>query len=317
MRRAHCFELSANRSPATRASGRALLRSWRPLAAALPVLAAGLVALAGAGAALASEPASRILSIGGAVTEIVYALEQEHRLIARDTTSTFPSEAEDLPDVGYMRALSPEGVLSVEPDLIISAEGAGPPETIEVLDAASIPFVTVPEGYTADAVVEKINVVGEALEVPDAAGALASEVAAKLQAAASAAEAAASGSDEKSVLFILSTQGGRVMASGTGTAADGIIRLAGAQNAVSEFEGYKQMSDEAVAALAPDVILMMDRGGNHGAADEELFAMPALVTTPAAQDRAVVRMNGLTLLGFGPRTADAVTALSDALYGGS
>ena len=66
---------------------------------------------------------------------------------------------------------------------------------------------------------------------------------------------------------------------------------------------------------APDVILMMDRGGDHGVADDELFAMPPIRLTPAAQTRSVVRMDGLFLLGFGPRTADAVTALSNALYG--
>ena len=109
------------------------------------------------------------------------------------------------------------------------------------------------------------------------------------------------------------------MASGTGTAADGIIAMAGGVNAVSAFEGYKQMTDEAVAAAAPDVILMMDRsgsGGDHDSSDAELFAMPAIATTPAAEAGAVVRMDGLTLLGFGPRTAEAVTALSGALHGG-
>ena len=70
---------------------------------------------------------SRLVSIGGDVTEIIYALGEEKRLIARDSTSLYPKEATQLPDVGYMRALSPEGILAVNPTAIIAVEGSGPP----------------------------------------------------------------------------------------------------------------------------------------------------------------------------------------------
>jgi len=285
-------------------------RSPRRLLAFTMLAIAVLPSAAGAD----TEPATRILSIGGSVTEIVFALGEADRLVARDATSTYPVEAEGLPDVGYMRALSAEGVLSVAPNLILAEEGAGPPETIAILEAADIPFVTVPDTTDAAGVLAKIRTVGEALGVPDKAETLAREVEAELEAAIDA--AAANGDEPKRVMFVLSTQGGRIMASGTGTAAAGIIELAGGVKAVTEFEGYKLMTDEAVAAAAPDVILMMDRGGDHGAGDDELFSMPAIAPTPAAEARAVVRMDGLSLLGFGPRTADVVRALSNALHGG-
>lgn len=260
-----------------------------------------------------THPGPDVLAIGGSVTEIVFALNQQHRLLARDTTSTYPDAASQLPDVGYMRALSPEGVLSVAPKLIISEDGAGPPETIKVLKAANIPFVTIPDAFTGAGVVAKIRAVGTALDVADQAEELALSVQADLQSAV--AKAAESAAAPKRVMFILSTQGGRIMASGSNTAAAGIIEMAGAVNAVNAFEGYKPLTDEAVNAAAPDVILMMDRGGDHGVANDELLAMPAIVTTPAAASQSVVRMNGLYLLGFGPRTADAVSDLSALLYG--
>ena len=274
---------------------------------------AGVALWVSAGAAQETNPHADVLSIGGSVTEIVYALEQEHRLIARDTTSTYPPNATRLPDVGYMRALSPEGVLSVRPELIISEDGAGPPETLEILEQASIPFVVISDDYSRQGVVSKIRAVGAALGATERAETLAKEVGAQLDEAV--VKASVHEGAPKKVLFILSTQGGRILASGTNTAADGIIRLAGAVNAVTQFEGYKPMTDEAISAAAPDVILMMDRSSDHSAANDELFAMPAIVTTPAAKDRAVVRMNGLYLLGFGPRTAEAVLDLNTALYG--
>jgi len=260
-----------------------------------------------------AEGDQNVLAIGGSVTEIIYALGEGDRVIARDTTSSYPPEVGALPDVGYMRALSPEGVLSVNPGLIISEDGAGPPETIDVLTAANIPFITVPDGYTAEGIVAKINAVGDALDAGPAARILAEEVTAQLDAAVNAASTKA-GDTPKRVMFILSTQGGRIMASGRNTAANGIIEMAGGVNAITDFEGYKPLSDEAVSAAAPDVILMMDRSGDHSSDNAELLAMPSIATTPAAQTQSVVRMNGLYLLGFGPRTADAITDLTAALY---
>lgn len=261
----------------------------------------------------AASPDADILSIGGSVTEIVVALGQEHRLKARDATSTWPPQITDLPDVGYMRALSPEGVLSVGPTLILSEEGAGPPEALDVIRAAKVDFVEVPDALTAEGILQKIAIIGEALGVPERAEGLATEVETALTGAL--VDATRPADDKKRVLFVLSTQGGKINASGTGTAADALIRMAGGINAISEYEGYKQITDEAVGLAAPDVILMMDRGGDHGIADDELFDMPAIRLTPAAQSRAVVRMDGLLMLGFGPRTAEAITRLNDALYG--
>ena len=274
----------------------------------------GILALCFAFSVRAGEAASddgRVLSIGGSVTEIVYALGQGDRLIARDTTSTYPAEAMDLPDVGYMRALSPEGVLAVAPDLVLSEEGAGPPEAIAVLKEADIAFVTVPGGFDAAAVADKIRAVGAALEVPERAEALAAGVRAEIDAAAAQAQREA----PKRVMFLLSVQGGKLMAGGSGTEADAIIRMAGGVNAAEGFPGYKPLTDEAATAAAPDVILMMDRGGNHAASADELFSLPALAVTPAAETRALIKMDGLKLLGFGPRTAQAVTELNAALYG--
>lgn len=261
-----------------------------------------------------ADTPNRIVSIGGSVTEIVYALEQQNRLVARDTTSTFPAAAEDLPNVGYARALSPEGVLSVDPDMILATQGSGPPETLDVLKQANVRYVEVPEIYSAAGVLAKIETVATALDQQQAGEALVARVGAELAAAQALADEVA-GDHPKRVLFVLSTQAGRITVGGKQTAADGIIAMAGGVNAISDFTGYKQMTDEAIAATAPDVVLAMDRGGDHGLTKDSMLALPALMLTPAAQNGQLVRMNGLRLLGFGPRTATAVKELSQAFYG--
>lgn len=256
--------------------------------------------------------AGRVVSVGGSVTEIVYALGEQHRLVARDTTSAFPPEVTGLPDVGYMRALSPEGLLAVGPDLILAEEGAGPPETIAQLQAAAVPFVTIPDDWSDAGVIAKIYAVGKALGVPRKAETLAAQVQADL--AGAARFVAAQSGPKPRVLFILTTQGGRILASGSGTQADGMIRLAGGENVITDFEGYKPLTDEAVIAAAPDVVLVMDRGGDHIITAESLFAFPAMALTPAAKQGWLIRMDGLYLMGFGPRTGAAVRDLAAALH---
>ncbi|MDO6800036.1 heme/hemin ABC transporter substrate-binding protein [Shimia thalassica] len=259
-------------------------------------------------AARADQAPSRIVSVGGAITEIVYALGEEDRLLARDTTSNYPEAALALPNVGYIRRLSPEGVLSVNPDLILAEEGAGPPEAVELLQEAAVPMIEVAGGYSQQAILDRIRTVADVLDVPDKGEDLAARVKADLAIAVAATE----GLDEKRVLFILSMQGGRIMAAGDETSAQAIIDLAGGENAVSGFVGFKPLTDEAITLSGADVILLMDRTGDHGITNEQLFAHPALGVTPAAQTQSVVRMDGMLMLGFSVRTAQAITDLSQA-----
>jgi len=275
-----------------------------------------VLSLAAVSDTLAAEKpdTTRLVSVGGDVTEIIYALGEQGRLIARDTTSMYPEAAMKLPDVGYMRALSPEGILAMNPTAIIAIEGSGPPEALNVLKSASVPFETVPNAYTREGILAKIDRVGELLGLPGKAKALEERVAADLDAAIAEAKKRPEG-ERKRILFILSMQGGKIMASGTGTAADGIITLSGSINAVGNFPGYKALTDEAIVEARPDVILMMNRGDGAATKNEDLLRQPALALTPAAQNKAIIRMDGLHLLGFGPRTASAVRELNAAIYG--
>ncbi|WP_287219436.1 hemin ABC transporter substrate-binding protein [Mesorhizobium sp.] len=274
-------------------------------------VAFALQARAAEGTEVFADP-SKIAAIGGSITEIVFALGEQDRLVARDSTSRYPEAALKLPDVGYMRQLSPEGVLSVNPSGILALHGSGPKETVDVLKKTSIPFIEVPERYDHEGILEKIRIVGKALGADAKADALAVEIDAKLKAAEKQTSAI---KDRKRVLFVLSMRGGKILASGSNTAADGIIRLSGGVNAVDGFSGYKQLSDEAVITARPDVILMMNNAG-PGVSDEELFANPSIRSTPAGAARKVVRMDGGYLLGFGPRTADVIRDLAASLYGG-
>ncbi len=263
--------------------------------------------------ARAAEPAKaeRIVSIGGAVTEILYALGLSDRIVGVDSTSLYPPEAlATKANVGYMRQLSPEGLLSLNPTRIVAVEGSGPAGTLDVLREAKVPLVMIPDRFTEDGIVAKIRVVAHTMDADARGECLASAVATDLTAMRALRDRIR---DHRRVMFVMSLVDGRAMAAGRGTAADAIIALAGGVNAIDGFDGYKTIGEEAIVAAKPDVVLAMQRGRDSITA-ENVFASPAFMLTPAAKTKAFVTLDGLYLLGFGPRTASAAHDLAAALY---
>ncbi|MET0879539.1 MAG: hemin ABC transporter substrate-binding protein [Tardiphaga sp.] len=253
---------------------------------------------------------TRIVSIGGAVTEILYALGVEDRIVAVDTTSLYPPKAiADKPNVGYMRQLSAEGVLGLNPQLVLAIAGSGPKETIDVIDAAKVPLIVVPETFTEAGMLEKIRLVAHVAGVDSRGECLAGAVAGDL---AWLRDLRAKVTKPPRVMFVMSFLDGRAMVAGQKTAANEIIKLAGGINVADSFDGYKIMNDEAIVAAKPDHVLAMDRGKDSIKASE-VFASPTFAMTPAARSKSFISMDGLYLLGFGPRTAAAARDLAAKL----
>lgn len=256
-----------------------------------------------------SDPA-RIVSIGGAITEILYAFGFEDRLAGVDTTSLYPAAARDKPNVGYMRQVSAEGVLGLNPSLVLAIQGSGPKATMDVLEAAKVPLVLVPDVFSEQGLLDKIRLVGHAMGADKRAECLTAVVADDL---AQLRALRAKVTKPVRVMFVMSLLNGRALAAGKNTAANEIIALAGAVNAVDGFDGYKIVGDEAIVAAKPDVVLSIEYGKDSVDA-EAVYVHPAFALTPVAANKAFISMEGLYLLGFGPRTAAAVRDLSVKLY---
>lgn len=255
---------------------------------------------------------SRVVSIGGAVTEILFALGLGDRVIGVDQTSTYPAEARSRPNVGYSRTLAPEGVLSAAPSLILAIEGAGPPATLDVLKQASVPVVLIPDGHTPESVARKIEIIADAMGVPEKGRALADAVRSDF---ATLARAVADLKGEPRAVFVLSASSGAPVVGGAGTSADAMFHLAGATNAMAGIAGFKPAVDEVALTADPDAIVVMADGGQKLTADV-IFALPAFKGTPAARDGRLVSLPGSYLLGFGPRAPQAARDLALALHPG-
>jgi iron complex transport system substrate-binding protein len=276
-------------------------------------IAAALAALIGTEAAAEPGPPARIVSIGGAVSEIVHALGFADRIVAVDSTSRHPDALAKKPNIGYMRRLSAEPIVALTPDLVLYDADFGPAVVLRQLAGAGIRLVRVPAEPTVAGIRTKVRTVAEALGVPKKGAALAVSLDRELKAAS--AYVALAGSRPR-VMFILSTGRGVPLVGGRGTAADSIIRLAGGTNAVSGFKEYKPLAPEAAVAAAPDVLLVTRRSLEMVGGKAKLLAMPGLSSTPAAEAGRVVAMDGLLLLGFGLRTGEAISTLARALHPG-
>ena len=253
----------------------------------------------------------RIVVAGGDLTEIIFALDAGHRVIGVDQTSTWPESARQLPQIGYVRRLSAEGVLSLDPDLLIAAEDAGPDRVLRQLRAAGLPIAQAPETVRAGDVANKITFVGQVLGLEKEATALAQQYREDLNGVLAKVAALR---QRPRVLFILSIQGNAPLVGGEATTADEMIRLAGGRNVGAAVNGYKPMGREAILALNPEVVLTMSGHANRHGGPEHLLARPDLAPTAAGVNGRIVTMDGLRLLGFGPRTPAAVAELARALH---
>jgi len=263
------------------------------------------------GAAVEVTGNRRVVSVGGSLTEIVYALGQGDRLLAVDSTSRYPEAAAVLPNVGYMRQLSAEPILALGPELVLAIEDAGPPAALDQLRDAGVPVVVVPDDYSPEGVLAKIDMVAAALGVEAAGRALHDKVAGELAAVRAAFTAV---KERPRVLFLLTISKSRTpVAAGRDTSAAGIIGLAGGVNAVDAFESYKPLSPEAAVAAAPEVLLIGERSLDLLGGMDSLLAIPEIALTPAAREKRVVVMDTLLLLGFGPRTPEAAALLGKEL----
>jgi len=275
------------------------------------VLSLGFGIAATASLPLHAQTPPRIVSVGSALTEIVYALGAEGLLVGVDTTSLYPAAARALPQVGYMRALSAEGVLSLKPTLVIATTAAGPATTLDQLRATGVEVLVLPDHYDYDSVITKIAAVGRLTGKTAEADAMITRGRADM---AELVKRLATATSKPRVLFLLSMGGGAPQAAGRDTAADGIIRLAGGTNAIDGYAGYRPLTPEAVLASRADFVLVTRQTVQAMGGIEAILDQPALRRTPAGRAGKVLQFDTLLLLGFGPRTPQAAQDLASALH---
>lgn len=256
---------------------------------------------------------SRIVPLNGDIAEIVYALGLGANVVGVDTSATYPEAVNELPRIGYQRTLAAEGILALEPTLVIGNELAGPPEVLEQLETAGVTVVILPEVTTLDGISSKIQSVADALGVSAAGAELAEQTTTEI---AEVQELAASVPEQRSAMFLYVRGAATQLIGGSETTADAMIVASGATNAAADagIVGFQPMTAESLTTAQPDLLILLTAGLESVGGAEGLLEIPGVAQTPAAQNGAIIDFDDLYFLGFGPRTPDALHDLLVALH---
>ncbi len=246
----------------------------------------------------------RIVSLNGALSEIIYALGYESNLVATDVTSNYPESIHKLPKVGHNRSIQAEGILAQNPDVVVGIQKELNPKVIKQIKASGIRVVLFNQEHSIEGTKKLIQGVKDSLNFDienDSLNILIDQSINKLEAF----------EQSPKVLFIYARGAGTILVAGKNTQMDQMISIAGGKNAVDNFESFKPLTAEAIVTANPDVILMFTTGAQslNGVFDN----VPGILQTNAGKNKRIITMDGQYLSGFGPRVGKAALELNEKL----
>ncbi len=283
----------------------------RLVTAAVSFSAALIVSLAVLGSPAVAQQTidtSRIVTLGGSVTEIVYALGAGARIVGTDQSSIYPPEATGLPSVGYYRRLPSEGVVSLRPTVILASEHAGPPDAIAQMKSLGIPVIMVSDKPTLESLQSRIELIAESLQAQAQGDALMRELRSSL-----AAIQTKSAPPLSAMTVVM--RGGKLLGAGSDTAANVVLETAGLKNVLKGKSAYRPLSAEAVSVLAPEVLVVTTSTVESMGGLDQVKQSPVLAMTPAVKHNRVIVLDDLLAQGFGLRFPQAIAYVRDGVLG--
>lgn len=256
---------------------------------------------------------SRIVPLSGDVAEILWTIGLGANIVGADVSAVYPPELTQLPRIGFERQLSAEGILSLNPTLVIGKEQAGPPNVLNQVREAGVPVVIVAEPQTIEAPVAKIRSVSAAVGLVAEGEALAMKTQGEIDAALALAATATS---KPTVMFHYVRGGGTQLIGGSGSVADAIVEAAGGIDAgvAAGIQGFMPVTAEAMVAAQPDVILVPKSGAESIGGIDAVLEIPGVAETPAGKNGQILAYDDLLLLGMTPRTGQMLMDLTLLLH---
>ena len=255
----------------------------------------------------------RIVTIGGSITEIVYALGKGHLVVGRDTSSYYPSLVKSVPTVGYVRQLNPEGILSLAPNLVLGPEGLNPPTIVDQLENAMVEVQLIPESNSCDDTKSTIVKLGALLGATNEAAELLAVLESDLILLDN--ELKTRTKLPKKKVLMLYVRGNRSQfILGKGSSPSAMLTIAGAENLGDKIDGVKPITAEAMIALQPEVLVFFKKGVDSIGGIDRLGNLPGVSFTPAGKEKRFVVMDDLYLAGFGPRCGKAALDLFQGIH---
>ena len=256
-----------------------------------------------------AENHSRTVVAGGSITEIVYFLGQEDILTAVDITPNYPEEALQLPSIGYVRALSTEGILSLEPTLIMGENDMGPELVVDQIRTTGLDMRIIDDDYSLQSIKNKVFCIGEIIGMKEGSRRIFTEKLGQTYDSLKTIQVS-NINDRKRIMVILNIDGTSPIVAGSETSGDGFIKMTGAVNAAGNFKGWKPVGPESIIEMNPDAIIITERGMRNYKDVKEFIEKTSLTFTNAALNNKVITFDGMEMLGFGPRSLKAALDIS-------
>jgi iron complex transport system substrate-binding protein len=245
----------------------------------------------------------RIVSAGGTLTEIIFALGQQQELVGVDQSSMYPKAATELPQVGYYRDLAAEGVLSLRPTALFALEGTGRPEVLKQISSTGVTLKTYPKPDSISELNSLITNLGNELGAQEQARALNQKIQNSLPEKSSL--------TGKKALFLLSANDRGLVAAGTDTVPQMLFEYTGIKNLAQTHSGFKPLNREILAVEQPDFIIAPAHVVYSLGGKDAFCKLPALSLLKAAQNCKLLVMDSLLSLGLTPRIAIAIEQVSE------
>ena len=243
---------------------------------------------------------SKIVVAGGSITEIVYFLGMEDKLVGVDITSNFPKEAKKLKSIGYLRNLSIEGILSLSPGLVLAEEDIGPPIIVNQLRKTSIDLRIIKEKNNLNGIHNKILCISKILNTSLEDNKDYVELQKKLYRVRNLKKI--NSKKIKKILLILMMRGSSPVVAGKNTSGQGFIEMIGHENSMKNLNGWKPVSSEEIIKKNPDYIIITKRAFKSFSSLDQFLSIPGISSTLAAKKKNIIVKDGMSMLGFGPRT---------------
>ena len=243
---------------------------------------------------------SKIVVAGGSITEIVYFLGMEDKLVGVDITSNFPKEAKKLKSIGYLRNLSIEGILSLSPGLVLAEEDIGPPIIVNQLRKTSIDLRIIKEKNNLNGIRNKIMCISKILNTSLDENEDFIEFENKLHMVRKLKKI--NSEKIKKILLILMMRGASPVVAGKNTSGQGFIDMIGHENSMNDLNGWKPVSSEEIIKKNPDYIIITKRAFKNFSSLDQFLSVPGISSTLAAKKKNIIVKDGMSMLGFGPRT---------------
>jgi iron complex transport system substrate-binding protein len=253
-----------------------------------------------------SFTASRVIVLANGVAEIIQSLNGQSIIVGRDISSTEDSLS-DIPIVSSGHQVLPEKVIALKPDLVLIDASTGPKAAIETIKKAGISVVETPESWSLTDLPAKVRAVGRAIGAQDQAEQLIEKINQSLKVST------VSNKPRVAFLYLRGTSAVYLIG-GKGSGADSLMDSIGAVDvgAAQLERPFNTLTAESLAALNPDVILVMSKGLESVGGVEGLLALPGVAQTNAGKNSAIIDVDDSLLLSFGPRTPSLVQVLADA-----